>query len=381
MCRLWFGQESKLRVSEFLSGLDNQTVTRDLALYQLGQALAAVLTPGAMANLDYEGLVALKEMSSAGRRFWGELQTFLDRYSYVWADRYPRDPAWQIDQNALVTSLTHVAQMPASTGLAHEHVQQKQRRSQAIERAAQQLSSHDRLSLSWRVFRWFLRRAERVFPYKENRNHDVYQAVMVIRKYAREIGRRLKAQQVLQSEEDVFFLTWDEIQKTLSGDSAVPVLRRQVEHRKRVYLRSKRQGPGWEANVRSVALSPSSDAEIARIELAGEPCSPGVAVGPTRLVSGLGELQLVQPGEIVVCRNIRPAWSPVFARAGGVVIEVGSALSHGATLAREYGVPAVVDIPGIVQMVRDGDKLTVDGHLGTVVVERAASNVSAAIGC
>ena len=66
---------------------------------------------------------------------------------------------------------------------------------------------------------------------------------------------------------------------------------------------------------------------------------------------------------------MRPAWSPVFARAGGLVVKVGSLLSHGATLAREYGVPAVLNVPPITQIVRDGDRLTVDGHQGTVRID------------
>lgn len=375
LCRHWLGRDGNLRVSDFLSGLDNLTIERDLSLYRLGQVLREVVTPDQLENVDYAGFVALKGMGRAGRRFWDELQAFLDRYGYVWADRYPRDPAWEIDQDAMVASLTHIAGAAAISGLPQEHVQQNQRRSQAIERAAQQLSSRDWLSLRWLVFRWFLQRAQRFFPDKENRNHDVYQVVMVIRKYTREIGRRLKVQQVLQLEEDVFFLTWGEIQEALSGDIAVPQLRRWVERRKHVYRLSKRQRAEQEGKVRPDTLSPLGDTEVPRIELTGEPCSPGVAAGPTCLVNGLGELQLVQPGDIVVCRNMRPAWSPVFARAGGVVIEVGSVLSHGATLAREYGVPAVVNIPGIMQMVREGDRLTVDGHLGRVTIERAASHV------
>jgi pyruvate,water dikinase len=65
----------------------------------------------------------------------------------------------------------------------------------------------------------------------------------------------------------------------------------------------------------------------------------------------------------------------VFARAGGVVIEMGSLLSHGSTLAREYGIPVVINVAGITRLVREADWLVVDGNLGKVAIERSAAPV------
>ena len=78
----------------------------------------------------------------------------------------------------------------------------------------------------------------------------------------------------------------------------------------------------------------------------------------------------MRPGEIVVCSQLRPAWSAVFARAGAVVIEMGSLLSHGSTLAREYGIPAVINVADITALVRENDWLVVDGNVGRVAIQR-----------
>ena len=61
-----------------------------------------------------------------------------------------------------------------------------------------------------------------------------------------------------------------------------------------------------------------------------------------------------------------PGWTPLFLRASGLVMEVGGYLSHGAIVAREYGIPAVVNVPGVVTLLRDGEVLTVDGGTGRV---------------
>ena len=74
------------------------------------------------------------------------------------------------------------------------------------------------------------------------------------------------------------------------------------------------------------------------------------------------------PDEILVTPSTDPGWTPLFLRAGGLVMETGGYLSHGAIVAREFGIPAVVNIPGVLDRVHDGDKLLVDGNRGIVAV-------------
>jgi pyruvate,water dikinase len=67
-----------------------------------------------------------------------------------------------------------------------------------------------------------------------------------------------------------------------------------------------------------------------------------------------------------VTHSTDPAWTPVFARAAGIVLELGSQLSHGAVVAREYHLPAVANISGATQHIEDGAELVIDGRAGTV---------------
>jgi pyruvate,water dikinase len=72
------------------------------------------------------------------------------------------------------------------------------------------------------------------------------------------------------------------------------------------------------------------------------------------------------PGEILVAPSTDPGWTPLFVRASAVVMETGGYLSHGAIVAREYGLPAVVNIPDILSHIEDGETLAVDGDAATV---------------
>jgi phosphohistidine swiveling domain-containing protein len=80
----------------------------------------------------------------------------------------------------------------------------------------------------------------------------------------------------------------------------------------------------------------------------------------------LAEAAQMQPGEILVTPFTDVGWTPYFSRAAGLATEVGSVLSHGAVIAREYGLPAVAGLPGVTRRVRTGELLQLDGNTGEV---------------
>ena len=80
----------------------------------------------------------------------------------------------------------------------------------------------------------------------------------------------------------------------------------------------------------------------------------------------------VQPGEVLVAPSTDPGWTPLFLTAGALVMEMGGMMSHGAVVAREYGIPAVVGVPDATSRIATGDHVTVDGSAGTVAKEEAA---------
>jgi phosphohistidine swiveling domain-containing protein len=106
-------------------------------------------------------------------------------------------------------------------------------------------------------------------------------------------------------------------------------------------------------------------------ELSGLAVSNGVIQGKAKVLMSPYEKPL-KPGEILVTVATEPAWTPVFVNAAGVVLEVGGGLQHGAIIAREYGIPCVSGLPGVTDLIKDGDLLEVDGTNGIVrIVETA----------
>jgi phosphoenolpyruvate synthase/pyruvate phosphate dikinase len=100
--------------------------------------------------------------------------------------------------------------------------------------------------------------------------------------------------------------------------------------------------------------------------LAGWAASPGRHTGRARVLR-LPRPELLQPGEVLVAAATDAGWSPLFLRAGAIVVERGGPLSHAAIVARELGVPAVLNVPGATAVL-DGRTVTVDGDAGVVAV-------------
>jgi len=101
--------------------------------------------------------------------------------------------------------------------------------------------------------------------------------------------------------------------------------------------------------------------------LAGSPASAGTVTGLARVVLDPVGAHL-EPGEILVAPSTDPGWTPLFLTAGGLVMEMGGSNSHGAVVAREYGIPAVVGVPEATSRIETGQLITVDGASGLVTV-------------
>ena len=76
----------------------------------------------------------------------------------------------------------------------------------------------------------------------------------------------------------------------------------------------------------------------------------------------------IEPGQILVTRSTDPGWTPVFSIVDGLVLEIGGQLSHGAIVAREYGLPAVINVSGATTRIEDGQEIVVDGSKGVVYI-------------
>jgi phosphoenolpyruvate synthase/pyruvate phosphate dikinase len=148
--------------------------------------------------------------------------------------------------------------------------------------------------------------------------------------------------------------------------SAEGDLRSVVAARREVYDREMRR-----RHIPRVLLSDGTDVEAVHHggpvegDLVGTPASAGTITGVARVVMDPVGAHL-EPGEILVAPSTDPGWTPLFLTAGGLVMEMGGANSHGAVVAREYGIPAVVGVREAVTRIKTGERITVDGSTGAV---------------
>lgn len=184
-----------------------------------------------------------------------------------------------------------------------------------------------------------------------------------------EIGAELAKNGTIGASGDVFFLDFDELRVGLRGADLTGIAAR----RRRLYdveLRRRRiprlllsDGTDVEAAMMAAATSLPHPADADR--LTGTPASAGTAAGKVRVIMDPVGAHL-EPGEILVAPSTDPGWTPLFLTAGALVMEMGGVVSHGAVVAREYGIPAVVGVADATTRLRDGQSITVDGAAGTV---------------
>jgi pyruvate,water dikinase len=181
----------------------------------------------------------------------------------------------------------------------------------------------------------------------------------------RPVGAQLAEDHRIADPADVYFLTLPEARRALAGDD----LRGLVAQRRAAFERERKR-----KHIPRVLLSDGTDAEAttagpAGRDLAGTPASPGLVTGPARVILSPEGARL-EPGEILVAPSTNPGWTPLFLTAAGLVMEMGGAMSHGAVVAREYGIPAAVGVPGATSRITTGTVITVDGSLGTVTLHQ-----------
>ncbi|MFE0151815.1 phosphoenolpyruvate synthase [Nonomuraea sp. NPDC059007] len=196
------------------------------------------------------------------------------------------------------------------------------------------------------------------------REHDKYFTVRLFDVFGtavREEAAGLVANGVLEAADDVHYLTLGELLGLLAaGGPAVPVKERREAHAADVLLRPPRVLTGDGEAVAVARAAPEREGV-----LAGQAVSAGSAEGRARVVLRPQDARL-EPGDILVAPYTDPGWTPLFAAVTGLVLEVGGMMTHGAVVARELGLPAVVGVDGATTAIPDGARIRVDGTLGTV---------------
>jgi pyruvate,water dikinase len=218
------------------------------------------------------------------------------------------------------------------------------------------------------VVRFLLGRGRALAGGRERPKYLVVLLLARVRQILAPIGFDLVAAGALDAPDDLWFLSLPEMRAALppgSRDLRPLVRERRAQYEeelKRRHLPRLLLSDGTEPAAGAAAPAAGGADGAA---LRGTPASAGLVTGPARVILDPVGARLA-PGEILVAPSTDPGWTPLFLTAGGLVMEMGGAMSHGAVVAREYGIPAVVGVAGATERIADGRRLTVDGTNGTV---------------
>jgi pyruvate,water dikinase len=341
----------------------NPTTQMDLALWALSREIAAD-APSAqlMAGGSAGDVVEPFRSGTAPPALQGGLTRFLERYGFrsvgeidLGVTRWSEDPTHLIGAISNYLQLTDDALAPDaqfSRGAAEAEAM--------IATLLARVSGPRR-----RLLRFFLGRARALMGSRELPKFMLIRNIFTpMRALLRPVGEELAAAGRLEHAEDVYFLTLDGARAAVAGaDMRAAVAAHRAEFERE---RARKRIP-------RVLLSDGTDAEVALVEavegaLRGSPASPGSVTGKARVILSPRGAHL-EPGEILVAPSTDPGWTPLFLTAGGLVMEMGGMMSHGAVVAREYGIPAVVGVPDATERIATGDVITVDGSSGAVTAQ------------
>jgi pyruvate,water dikinase len=212
---------------------------------------------------------------------------------------------------------------------------------------------------------FFLKRVRALTGFREMPKFCLILLLASIRRSLLPIGKAMEQAGWLEHAGDIFFLTLSEARAIVAGEDMRQIIRGrhanydhelQRRHLPRVFL-----SDGTEPTVISQA------GEFTEGMLKGSPASPGKVKAQARVILDPIGARL-EPGEVLVAPSTDPGWTPLFLTAGGLIMEMGGIMSHGAVVAREYGIPAVVGVAGATEHIVTGQYITVDGTAGTVTV-------------
>ncbi len=266
--------------------------------------------------------------------------------------RWKEDPSYQLE---IIRSLIPTADLKA--------LQAKQKNIR--DKAWNEIKSKVPVYLQWAI-QFQLHQAVKGAELREEAKSEMARLLLPLRILSRKLGETLAQRGILENWEDVYYCQWAEILSILKEIWDGKGLKKLVLKRKRLRAYQETLAAPDLIIDDTPQLIKASTLPVKGNYYSGLGGAPGRATGKARLIHHPSEGNRLEVGDILIAPSTDPGWSPLFLKASALVMESGGSLSHGAIIAREYGIPAVLNIPGIMTRLKEGQTLTVDGDEGRV---------------
>lgn len=338
-------------------------------LWRMTRMLSAAGLAGVMQEHPAEEALELLRVRTEAQPFLAEFATFLQHHGY----RCPNDaelhnPRWAEQPTQVIEMLKSYLRMDESANPLAIEQRRRREREETTKCLKAQINP-----LRRPLFNWLLKQAQDKIRLRANNRSYVAKFLSPMRSLLVEFGRRWTTRGWLVDLDDIFFLTLYEIDDIISTENPLTPsadLITTTAARRNTF-------DYWHTISAPAALGPGgvplADPQPMGSYLQGLPASTGRIRGTARLVESISEAAKLAPGEILVTQGTDPGWTPLFPLVSGLVLETGGLLSHGAIIAREYGIPAVINVPGALGIIKNGSMIEVDGASGRVYLDMSRS--------
>jgi rifampicin phosphotransferase len=322
---------------------------------------------GLFAESDPAVVIATIRREPEFTAFRGEIDAYVEAWGFrCSAELMLTVPSFQENPAALVPILRAYA---TSAGESPEDQLSRQRdaRIRETRRILRALSIPRAL-----VLRALLPWTQRSIQFRERARLKQALLYSRLRRVALAIGRELVADGRVETAEDVFMLTAEELEQLLAGASMFPDHVRALTQLRRDAHRSFAEQRPAETLVLPrgsyVTAAPCEEASISigTNALTGTSACGGRSTGRATVLADVGEAHRLAAGDILVTRQTDPGWGPVFPLISGLIMERGGMLSHGAIIAREFGIPSIVGVNNATRLIPSGSLVCLDGDRGIV---------------
>ena len=226
--------------------------------------------------------------------------------------------------------------------------------------------------VKWMLFDKILGYSRKYIVFREGQCFNLDKWIARNRRIYLEIGKILVNKGTLEKNSDIFFLHKFEIKNLAAkkyDEKKIANLLSLVEKRREEFFK-------YENSVPPKFLRGSREFDD-KIQLKkdlkvfkGIPASQGIKTAPVRIIRTIEQITEAQEGEILIVPRTDPGWTPVFSKIGGLITETGGVLSHGAVVAREYGIPAVTNVPNACQTFKTGQIVSINGYNGSIILNK-----------
>jgi len=356
-----------------LSGLKHKTSETNDALFRLATTIQTVprLRSIILKTPSNRLLTRLKiDGSPASAKLTAELEGFFKEYGVRGFTREPYYPRWHEAPEHVFNILKAIVQDETPQGSLDKKQGRDTKSEQEIET---RVKSQTIGWIKWKLISTVLNFARNYIIFRENQRFNLDRWITMNRKIYLAIGRIFQGKAILSEPSDVFFLRKNEIRRISEGkctNNEREKIKRVVKERKDEFLGNENVTPPkfLQGNCES-----NDSPQKFETKLAGIPASKGILTGPVRVLDRIDDIWRVRTGEILVVPRTDPGWTPVFSKIGGLITETGGLLSHGAVVSREYGIPAVTNIPDACRIFKTGQTITIDGSKGTIIINQSQS--------